>query len=41
VNDRLIALLNQHKAQIADELLVSPAGQTIQAHSDAERRATL
>jgi anti-anti-sigma factor len=41
VNDRLIALLDQHKAQVADELLVSPAGQTIQARSDAERRATL
>jgi rsbT co-antagonist protein RsbR len=41
VNDRLIALLNQHKAQIADELLGSSAGQSIQARSDAERRATL
>jgi rsbT co-antagonist protein RsbR len=41
VNDRLIALLNQHKAQIADELLGSSAGQAIQARSDAERRATL
>jgi rsbT co-antagonist protein RsbR len=41
VNDRLIDLLNQHKAQIADELLGSSAGQTIQARSDAERRATL
>jgi rsbT co-antagonist protein RsbR len=41
VNDRLIALLNQHKAQIADDLLASPAGQDIQARSDAERRATL
>jgi len=41
VNDRLIALLEQHKAQIADDLLASPAGQNIQARSDAERRATL
>jgi rsbT co-antagonist protein RsbR len=41
VNDRLIALLEQYKAQIADDLLVSPAGQNIQAGSDAERRATL
>jgi rsbT co-antagonist protein RsbR len=41
VNDRLIALLNQYKAQIADDLLVSPAGQNIQARSDVERRATL
>jgi rsbT co-antagonist protein RsbR len=41
VNDQLIALLNQHKAQIADDLLVSTAGQNIQARSDAERRATL
>jgi len=41
VNDRLIALLEQHKAQIADALLGSPAGQNIQARSDAERRATL
>jgi rsbT co-antagonist protein RsbR len=41
VNDQLIALLNQHKAQIADELLLSPAGQALQARSDAERRATL
>jgi len=41
VNDQLIALLNQHKAQIADDLLLSPAGQNIQARSDAERRATL
>jgi rsbT co-antagonist protein RsbR len=41
VNDQLIALLNQHKARIADDLLVSPAGQNIQARSDAERRATL
>jgi anti-anti-sigma factor len=41
VNDRLIALLERHKAQIADDLLVSPAGQNIQARSDAERRATL
>jgi rsbT co-antagonist protein RsbR len=38
VNDRLIALLNEHKAQIADELLDSPAGQNIQARSDSERR---
>jgi rsbT co-antagonist protein RsbR len=41
VNDQLIALLNQHKAGIADDLLVSPAGQNIQARSDVERRATL
>jgi rsbT co-antagonist protein RsbR len=41
VNDQLIALLNQHKAQIVDELLGSSAGQAIQARSDAERRATL
>jgi rsbT co-antagonist protein RsbR len=41
VNDRLVALLNQYKAQIADDLLVSPAGQNIQARSDVERRATL
>ncbi len=41
MNDQLIALLNQHKAQIADELLVSSAGQDIQARSDAERRTTL
>ena len=41
MNDRLIALLEQHKAQIADDLLASPAGQNIQARSDAERRATL
>ncbi len=41
MNDRLIALLNQHKAQLADDLLVSPAGQDIQARSDAERRTTL
>jgi rsbT co-antagonist protein RsbR len=41
VNDQLIALLNHHKAQITDDLLVSPAGQNIQARSDAERRATL
>jgi len=41
VNDRLIALLEQHKAQIADALLVSSAGQNFQARSDAERRATL
>ena len=41
MNDQLIALLNQHKAQIADDLLVSPAGQNIQARSDVERRATL
>jgi rsbT co-antagonist protein RsbR len=41
VNDQLIALLSQHKAQIADELLGSSAGQAIQARSDAERRATL
>ena len=41
MNDRLIALLEQHKAQIADALLGSPAGQNIQARSDAERRATL
>jgi rsbT co-antagonist protein RsbR len=41
VNDQLIALLNQHKAQIADDLLASPAGQNIQARSDTERRATL
>ena len=38
MNDRLIALLNEHKAQIADELLDSPAGQNIQARSDSERR---
>jgi len=41
VNDRLISILNHNKAQIADELLASPAGQTVQAYSDAERRATL
>ena len=41
MNDRLIALIEQHKAQIADDLLASPAGQNIQARSDAERRATL
>ena len=41
MNDRLIALLEQHKAQIADALLVSSAGQNFQARSDAERRATL
>ncbi len=41
MNDQLIALLNQHKAKIADDLLVSPAGKDIQARSDAERRATL
>ena len=41
MNDQLIALLNQHKAQIADDLIVSPTGQSIQARSDAERRATL
>jgi rsbT co-antagonist protein RsbR len=41
VNDRLIALLNQHKAQITDDLLVSPAGQNIPARSDTERHATL
>ena len=41
MNDRLITLLNQYKGQIADELLASPAGQGIQAYSDAERRATL
>jgi rsbT co-antagonist protein RsbR len=41
VNDQLIALLNQHKAQITDALLVSPAGQNIHARSDVERRATL
>ena len=41
MNDQLIALLNQHNAQIADDLLMSPAGQAIQARSDVERRATL
>jgi rsbT co-antagonist protein RsbR len=41
VNDQLTALLNQHKAQITDILLVSPAGQRIAARSDEERRATL
>ena len=41
MNDRLIALLNQHKAEIAADLLASPAGQEIQARSDAERRTTL
>lgn len=41
MNDRLITILNQYKAQIADELLTSPAGQSVQAYSDAERRATL
>ena len=41
MNDRLIALLNQHKAQITDDLLASSAGQDIQARSDVERRATL
>jgi rsbT co-antagonist protein RsbR len=41
VNDRLITILNQAKAQIADELLASPAGQDVPARSDAERRATL
>jgi anti-anti-sigma factor len=41
VNDRLIALLNQRKGQIADDLLASPAAQMIQAQSDSERRATL
>jgi rsbT co-antagonist protein RsbR len=41
VNDRLISILNQYKAQIADELLASSAGQTVQAYSDAERRTTL
>ena len=41
MNDQLIALLNQHKAQITDDLLVSPGGQNIQARSDVERRATL
>jgi rsbT co-antagonist protein RsbR len=41
VNDQLIALLNQHKTQIADDLLASPAGQRIAARSDDERRATL
>jgi rsbT co-antagonist protein RsbR len=41
VNDRLIALLNQYKPQIVDDLLASPAGQAVQSYSDAERRATL
>jgi rsbT co-antagonist protein RsbR len=41
VNDQLIALLNQHKAQIVEDLLASPAGQNIQARSDVERCATL
>lgn len=41
MNDRLIALLNQHKAEITDDLLASSAGQDIQARSDVERRATL
>ncbi|HJZ48361.1 MAG TPA: STAS domain-containing protein [Roseiflexaceae bacterium] len=41
MNDRLIALLNQHKAQIADNLLASAAAQAIQAGSDGERRAML
>ena len=39
MNDRLIALLNQHKGQIADELLASPAAREVPARSDAERRA--
>jgi rsbT co-antagonist protein RsbR len=41
VNDQLIALLNQHKAEIADNLLASPAGKDTQAQSESERRATL
>ena len=41
MNDRLIALLHQHKAQISDDLLASPAALGVQARSDAERRATL
>jgi rsbT co-antagonist protein RsbR len=41
MNDQLTALLNQHKAQIADTMLSSPAGQRIAARSDEERRVTL
>lgn len=41
MTDHLITLLNQHKAQIADDMLATPAGQRIPARSDEERRATL
>jgi rsbT co-antagonist protein RsbR len=41
LNDQLIALLNQHKTQIADDMLTTSAGQRVPARSDAERRATL
>jgi rsbT co-antagonist protein RsbR len=41
LTDHLITLLNQHKAQIADDMLATPAGQRIPARSDEERRATL
>jgi rsbT co-antagonist protein RsbR len=41
LNDQLTTLLNQHKAQIADDLLASPAGQRVPARSNDERRAML
>jgi len=37
----LVKLLNEHKAQIADALLATPAGRLAQGRSDDERRATL
>ena len=39
--DMLVKLLNEHKAQIADALLATPAGRLAQGRSDDERRATL
>jgi rsbT co-antagonist protein RsbR len=39
--DTLVTLIKEHKAQIADALLVSPAGARVQGISEEGRRATL
>lgn len=41
MNEPLIALLNQHKAALADGLLATPVAQQLGTLSDAERRAVL
>jgi rsbT co-antagonist protein RsbR len=41
MSDTLVRLLNEHKAQLADALLATPAGKLAHGRSDDERRATL